>query len=77
MVDPGERVTVECPLSTFFGSEPLFLLILSCPTTLYCVAIVFVMFVCMCYITDCMGDVLIVTLSLIMSVSFLCVLSCL
>ncbi len=77
MVDPGERVTVGCSLGPFFGSDPMFLLIISRQTTLYCVAIVFVMFVCMFYIIDCMGDVLMFTWSRILSVSFLCVLSCL
>ena len=72
VVDPGERVTVECPLGPFFGSEPMFLLIISCQTTLYCVAIVFVMFVCMFYITGGMGEVFLVTLTRKMSVSFLC-----
>ncbi len=77
MVDPGERVTVGCPLSTFFGSESMFWVILSCPTTVYRVAIVFVMFVCMFYITGDVGEVFLVTLAHILSVSFLCDLSCL
>ncbi len=63
MVDPGERVTVGCPLSPFFGFEPMFLLIVSCLMTVFRVAIVFVMFMCMVYFTDCMGDVFLLTLT--------------
>ncbi len=57
MVDPGERVTVGCPLDPFFGSEPMFLLILSCLLTVFRVGILLMMFVCMVYITGGMGDV--------------------
>jgi hypothetical protein len=77
VVDPGERVTVGCPLSTFFGSEPLFLLIISCLTTVHCVEIVLVMCLCMFYITGGMGEVFLVALTREMCVIFLCVLRCL
>jgi hypothetical protein len=72
VVDPGERVTVGCPLSPFFSSEPMFLVILSCHITVFRVGIVFVMFVCMFYITGGVGDVFVLNLSRILSVSFLC-----
>jgi hypothetical protein len=77
VVDPGERVTVGCPLGQFFGSEPMFWDILSCHTTVYHVGIVLVMCLCMFYITGGMGDVLMLTLSRKLSVSFLCVFCCL
>ncbi len=63
MVDPGERVTVGCPLSTFFGLESMFWVILSCQSTVYCVAIVLVVCLCMFYISGDMGDVFVTTLS--------------
>ncbi len=63
MVDPGERVTVGCPLGPFFGLESMFLLIVSCVMTVFRVAIVLVMCLCMFYITGAMGEVFVVTLT--------------
>ncbi len=77
MVDPGERVTVGCPLGLFFGSEPMFWVILSCHTTVYCVGIVFVMYVYVWYVAGGMGEVFMVTLTREMCVLFFCDLCCL
>ncbi len=77
MVDPGERVTVGCPLGPFFGLESMFWFILSCWNTVYHVVIVFAMYVCMFYITGAVCNLFVVILSRIMCVIFLCDFSCL
>jgi hypothetical protein len=63
VVDPGERVTVGCPLCTFFGLESMFMLIISCVMAVYHVGIVLLMYVYMFYITGGMGEVFMVTLT--------------
>jgi hypothetical protein len=77
VVGPGERVTVGCPLSTFFGLESMFLLIVSCPITVFRVGIVLMMYVYVFYIAGGMGEVFMVTLTREMCVLFLCDLCCL
>ncbi len=77
VVDPGERVTVGCPLGPFFGLESMFLLIVLYQTTVFRVGIVLMMYVYVFYTTGCMGDVFMVTLTREMCVLFLCDLCCL